>query len=393
MRTILCVDDEQDMEMLITQKFRKQIRNNEYCFFFAQNGVQALEQLEEHPEIELILSDINMPEMDGLTFLLNLKEMKDTEKKTIMVSAYGDMENIRTAMNRGAFDFITKPINFEDMEITMKKTLEEIEIYHRFRKDRDNLISIQKDLSIAYDIQQSMLPKKFPAFPDRKDFDLHGMLVPAKAVGGDLYDYFLIDDDHLFFMIGDVSDKGVSAALFMAITKSLFKTNFSNNPNPNIADEVRRINKVLSEENSSMMFVTVFVCIINLKTGEVEYLDGGHERPLILRADKTVEVFEKITGLPIAVDPDFPYESHKFNIKPGDKIILYTDGLEDAMNESGVRRTITPSIEILKSMDSSETPSVINEKLMSETKSYIGETDQFDDITILTVSYLSNTNQ
>src|ERR1700679_207518 len=126
---ILCVDDESDMEMLITQTFRKQIRAKEYEFIFANHGLDALSKLAEHTDIKLVLSDINMPEMDGLTFLSKVKENKMTDLKTIMVSAYGDMENIRTAMNRGAFDFITKPINLDDLDVTIKKTLDEINIY------------------------------------------------------------------------------------------------------------------------------------------------------------------------------------------------------------------------------------------------------------------------
>lgn len=122
---ILVVDDESDLEHLIRQKFRKHIREKQYEFFFASNGVHALEQLTEHLDIDLVLSDINMPEMDGLTLLLKLQE-KHTLLKAIVVSAYGDMDNIRTAMNRGAFDFITKPINFEDLEITIQKTLEHV---------------------------------------------------------------------------------------------------------------------------------------------------------------------------------------------------------------------------------------------------------------------------
>lgn len=385
--SILCVDDEQDMEMLITQKFRRNIRNKEFNFIFAQNGAQALEQLDKNPEVCLILSDINMPEMDGLTFLSRLKERKNAEIKTVMVSAYGDMENIRTAMNRGAFDFITKPINFEDMEITIAKTIEEINQYKKFQKDRDNLMSIRKDLSIAYDIQQSMLPKKYPAFPERTDFDLHGVLQPAKTVGGDLYDYFLIDEDHLFFMVGDVSDKGISAALFMSITKSLFNTNFSTQAHPNMVDEIMKINKALTQNNTSMMFVTIFVCILDLKTGIVNYVDGGHERPLILRGGKKVEVFKKITGLPICVDADFPYQQFQFCLEPGDSIILYTDGLEDAKNPADERRTIQPSIEILESLEPNQKPSQINAVLLKEVNDYISTADQFDDIAILTINY------
>ena len=385
--SILCVDDEQDMEMLILQKFRKSIRNNEYSFVFAQNGLQALEQLDKNPDICLVLSDINMPEMDGLTFLSKIKERKNSELKTVMVSAYGDMENIRTAMNRGAFDFITKPINFEDMEITITKTIEEINQYKTFQKDRDHLVSIKKDLSIAYDIQQSMLPQKFPAFPDRTDFDLHGVLQPAKTVGGDLFDYFLIDEDHLFFMVGDVSDKGISAALFMAITKSLFNSNFSGTINPNMVEEITKINKALSHNNEAMMFVTIFVCILNLKTGEVNYVDGGHECPLILRGGKKVEVFKKANGFPLCIDPDFDYKQFQFYLQPGDSIVLYTDGLEDAHNAADQRRTIQPTIEILEALEPNQTPVQINEILLKEVNSFIGTAAQFDDITILTVNY------
>lgn len=122
MVTILVVDDEADLEVLIKQKFRKKIREEEYKFLFAENGLRALEKIEEDPEVDIVLSDINMPEMDGLTLLSKLSEQKPL-LKSVIVSAYGDMENIRTAMNRGAFDFITKPINFEDLTLTVEKTI------------------------------------------------------------------------------------------------------------------------------------------------------------------------------------------------------------------------------------------------------------------------------
>ena len=136
---IMVVDDELDLEPMLRQKFRRQIRAGEYDLVFAHNGLEALTKLIEHPDIGVILSDINMPEMDGLTLLLKLKELKNPSLKTVVVSAYGDMDNIRTAMNRGAFDFLTKPINFEDLEITINKTLEEISLQ---RKGDDRARSI-----------------------------------------------------------------------------------------------------------------------------------------------------------------------------------------------------------------------------------------------------------
>ena len=125
MAKILVVDDETDLEVLIKQKFRQKIRAQEYEFVFAINGVKALEQLEQHQDVDVVLSDINMPEMDGLTLLTKLSEQNGL-LKSVIVSAYGDMDNIRTAMNRGAFDFITKPVNFEDLELTMDKTIKHV---------------------------------------------------------------------------------------------------------------------------------------------------------------------------------------------------------------------------------------------------------------------------
>ena len=140
MAKILVVDDETDLEVLIKQKFRKQIRKHEYEFLFAFNGVDALEKLDQEPDVDLVLSDINMPEMDGLTLLSRIKEMNPL-LKSVIVSAYGDMDNIRTAMNRGAFDFITKPINFEDLTITMEKTLEHVRhIRNTIRAIKENNI-------------------------------------------------------------------------------------------------------------------------------------------------------------------------------------------------------------------------------------------------------------
>ena len=125
MAKILVADDEADLEMLIKQKFRQKIREQQYEFIFAVNGNDALDKLQQHPDVDVMLSDINMPEMDGLTLLSKLKELSPLIK-AVIVSAYGDMDNIRTAMNRGAFDFITKPVNFEDLELTMEKTIRHV---------------------------------------------------------------------------------------------------------------------------------------------------------------------------------------------------------------------------------------------------------------------------
>ena len=131
--TILVVDDEPDLEALVLQKFRRQIRDGAVTFMFAHDGIEALQSIEQHPHVDMVVSDINMPRMDGLSLLQKLQEADD-KKSTIIVSAYGDMSNIRTAMNRGAFDFLTKPIDFGDLEMTIDKTIRHVEMMREARR-------------------------------------------------------------------------------------------------------------------------------------------------------------------------------------------------------------------------------------------------------------------
>ena len=159
---ILVVDDETDLQFVINQKFRRQIRNGQYEFHFAFNGLEALAKLIEVPDIAIILSDINMPEMDGLTLLSKVRELKNPLLKTVICSAYGDMENIRTAMNRGAFDFVTKPVDFNDLEVTLEKTIAELNVVREGLAYHDKLLSIEHDLLVAREIQRAILPKRIP---------------------------------------------------------------------------------------------------------------------------------------------------------------------------------------------------------------------------------------
>ncbi|GAB4029250.1 PP2C family protein-serine/threonine phosphatase [Spirosoma gilvum] len=384
---ILSVDDEMDMEMLITQHFRRQIRDKSFEFVFANNGAEALEKLEQNEDICLVLSDINMPEMDGLTFLSKVNESSYPNLKTVMVSAFNDMDNIRTAMNRGAFDFVTKPINLDDLEITINKTLRHIDQLVNSQREHDQLIAIQNDINIAQEIQQAMLPKIFPPFPDRTDFDLHAFLKAAKLVGGDLFDYFLMDENRLFFLIGDVSDKGIPASLFMAITKAIFKSHFSNKACESISEEVSQINRFLSADNQTMMFVTAFVGILDLKTGVIEYVDAGHELPLILRKNNQVEVLKKKGGLALCIDPDFPYSSATFKLEPGDTLFIYTDGATDGHNHVKERFGLQRLIDLLITQTSAASPQQINDVVLEQIQEFIGSTPQFDDITALTLHF------
>src|SRR5438270_14089652 len=211
---ILTVDDEPDLELLIRQRFRREMREGVYEFVFARNGEEALAALGDG-DVELVLSDINMPVMDGLTLLGRIRD-RGLALGTVIVSAYGDMPNIRAAMNQGAFDFLTKPIDFNDFEVTLRKTLGQVRRLKEAAADRDRLVALQRDLKTAAEIQQSFLPPTPPPFGCRHDFSVHAAMKPARAVGGDFYDYFLPDGEpagaRLGLVVGDVSGKGVTAA-------------------------------------------------------------------------------------------------------------------------------------------------------------------------------------
>jgi len=379
---IMVVDDEPDLESLIRQRFRRQIRDGQWDFIFAANGLEALSRLLEHPDINIILSDINMPEMDGLTLLAKLNELKNPALKTVIVSAYGDMDNIRTAMNRGAFDFVTKPVDFNDLETTIKKTIHELEILRQAQQEHDQLIAIQQDLVVARNIQQSILPKVFPPFPERNDFDIYAGMTPAKEVGGDFYDFFLIDKERLGLVIGDVSGKGIPAAIFMAVSRTLLKATAMKGLLP--SECLAYVNNLLCLESTAAMFVTIFYGIFNTTTGELEYSNGGHNPPYIMKANGKVQPLEMAGGIALGVMEEMSYVVDRIELQPGDGIFLYTDGVTEAFNAGGVMYT-NQRLEQLLTGQNSQSIKAIVQQVFQDVSDFSTGMEQSDDITILSM--------
>jgi sigma-B regulation protein RsbU (phosphoserine phosphatase) len=381
---ILVVDDEPDLELMISQKFRKQVRDNELQFEFVKSGVEALQKLQDKGEADVVLTDINMPEMDGLTLLAKLNEQYPL-LKSVIVSAYGDMSNIRTALNRGAFDFVTKPIDFNDLEITLKKTIQEARAFKRAVKEHDQLVALQQELDVARKIQQSIVPRKFPPFPERKEFEIHAEMIPARDVGGDFYDFFLIDDGRLGFVIGDVSGKGVPAALFMAVSKTLLKATALKGVPPE--ECLQQVNRILFLESVAAMFVTIFYGILNTRTGEVDYCNGGHNPPYILRANGSVEALESKGGLVLGAMRNTAYKAQKMVLQSGDGIFLFTDGVTEAMNRSDEQFSENRLEENLQRVLSASLPEVV-QSVIAAVRNFSDEAPQADDITVLALKFL-----
>lgn len=381
---ILSVDDEQDLEILLTQYFRRKIRRGEYEFSFAHNGVEALGMMAEHPDYDIILSDINMPEMDGITLLSRINEMRNPAIKCIMVSAYGDMDNIRSAMNQGAFDFTTKPIDLGDLERTIEKAAEQIEFVKKAQAEHSLLASIQNDLHVAQEIQETILPDRIPEYSDglNSRFDLHAYMKAAKYVGGDFYDFFKIDESRLGIVIADVSGKGVPAAIFMAISRTLLRAMaLSTN---SCSECLRQCNNILSKDSvNNNMFVTAFYGIMNLHTGNIKYSNAGHNPPVAIRRDGQTTLLEPTGDIALGAVPDISYGENDTTLAPGDSLLLYTDGVIDAMNSSGERFGIARLIELCRE----STPENLLENIEKTIAEFTADTPQADDITMLAVSY------
>jgi sigma-B regulation protein RsbU (phosphoserine phosphatase) len=382
---ILVVDDEPDLQGLIKQKFRNKIKAKEYEFHFAENGAEALEKISTVETIDLVLTDINMPVMDGLTLLSKINELNNKLLRSVIVSAYGDMENIRTAMNRGAYDFIIKPIDLKDLEITIEKSLKEIELYKQAMATHNKLVALQQELDIANVIQTSILPKTFPPFPDRKEFDIYAKMIPAKEVGGDLYDFFLIDKYRLAVVVGDVSGKGIASALLMAVCKTLIKaTSYKGMPADSVLSEV---NNIVAEESPSNMFITLFYGVLDTRSGAFEYSNAGHNSPFFISNEGKISQLKDVGGLLLGAMKDVGYQSNVVMLKPGDSVFIFTDGITEAFNSNEEEFGEKRLGEFFTNKNSLATSEQV-ENLFAEIKSFSEGVEQSDDITCLALKYL-----
>ncbi len=242
---------------------------------------------------------------------------------------------------------------------------------------------ISTELNVATEIQANMLPTDYPAYPDRNDFDLFASMEPAKEVGGDLYDYFMIDDDHLLLSVGDVSGKGVPAALFMVITKTLLTSHGVQHLSP--SEILRTTNNQLCENNASSMFVTCWLGILTLSTGELRFANSAHPHA-ILYADGQFKYLETKANLMLGAIENTSYDEHTITLRHGDRLLIYTDGVTEATNTENELFSEARLLESAKktlALNAKDTVKSIREDI----DLFTGNADQFDDITMLDFIY------
>ena len=293
---------------------------------------------------------------------------------------------------------ITKTGTFENQHIDIK-TGDEIESlsqsFNFMLAELENYIAnlskvtaekerIGTELDIAKHIQASMLPCIFPAFPERKEFDIYATMEPAKEVGGDFYDFFMVDDTHLAIVMADVSGKGVPAALFMVIGKTLIKDHTT--PGRDLGKVFTEVNQLLCESNSEELFITAFEGVLDLVTGEFVYVNAGHEMPFICKAGGDFEPYKIRAGFVLAGMEGMKYRAGSTRLEPGDKIFQYTDGVTEATNLQNELYGMNRLGAILNKVKGG-TPNDILPAIKKDIDEFVGDADQFDDITMLCLEY------
>ena len=375
---VLVVDDEPDLEPLMRQRMRRMIRSGKYEFSFACNGLEALERLRADDEILIVLSDINMPKMDGLTLLEQIPSV-NRNIRSVIISAYGDMKNIRTAMNRGAFDFVTKPVDFEDLSVTVDRTLKHLLEWNEALAARDRLVTLQNELSVASKMQQSILPTEFP---ERGGYSVDASMTPARSVGGDFYDVMILPEGRIGLAIADVSDKGVPAALFMMSSRTLLKGAAIGSDSPGMV--LYEVNDLLCESNESAMFVTLLYAEYNPENGRLSYANGGHNPPLVISATGESRLLPMTGGVALGLVEGLRYDEDEIVLGPGETVVLYTDGVTEAMNseneEFGMERLEQLFVDSPPA-DASEA----NERILAAVDEFAGDAAQSDDITCMSL--------
>jgi sigma-B regulation protein RsbU (phosphoserine phosphatase) len=240
------------------------------------------------------------------------------------------MANIRTGMNRGAFDFVTKPVDFDDLTVTLNRAVEHVRAVRAALQERDSLLAVREELALAQRMQLAILP---PPLPDTPTRELRGFMQAAREVGGDFYDFFLLPDGRLGLVMADVAGKGVSAALFMAVTRTLLRMVALSGVDP--AQCLFTVNELLAADNAEMMFVTAHYAVLDPATGLLEYASAGHPAPFLIGDGAAPRELPGCDGMALGIRPAQEYPLRRTVLAAGDVLFLYTDGVNEAEDAAG----------------------------------------------------------
>jgi len=382
---ILVVDDNDDNRYTLTLHLDLEGYTNVET---AQDGEEAIARLEEG-SFDLLLLDVMMPKVDGyqvLTWLKNHVRLRDLP--VIMISALAEINSVVRCIELGAVDYLLKPFNPVLLKARLGATLEK----KRLRDEIDaHLARLREELDTARRLQMGMVPQSFPVPSAQLPIDLYASMEPAREVGGDLYDFFVTDDGMLCFLIGDVSGKGMPAALFMARAKSLIR----------IATELMRprhgasakpseiiglVNRELCQDNGNMMFVTLFFAMLAPATGELSFCNAGHNAPYRLDGNSLTAI-DGAKGIILGVKPDAVYDTGQISLATGEMVYLFTDGITEASNAIDELFGEARLEAVLRGGAGRASAEIVS-SVAEAVKSFVGTALPSDDITMIAVRRL-----
>ena len=354
------------------------------CYFALQyDWSDFLNELVGHLKRSILIGLLVLLALNSLLMLyLYNKAIKPAQKVKEGVQTYMEDKNseavcekMRTVKTKNEIGVLAK--SFSDLATEIDRYT--AEIMHL----TDEKARISAELDLATRIQADMLPSIFPAFPTRKEFDLYASMTPAKEVGGDFYDFFIIDPDHLGLVIADVSGKGIPAAMFMMVSKNIVANNAMLGKSP--AQILHDANNAIIKNNSENMFVTVWIGILEISTGILRAANGGHEYPILKRGDQ-FELFKEPHGIPLGFMDDSEYEEYVIEMKPGDKLFVYTDGVPEATAADQEMFGTDRTLEVLN-RDVSASPEQMLKNIKEGVDAFVKDAVQFDDLTMLALEY------
>jgi sigma-B regulation protein RsbU (phosphoserine phosphatase) len=351
---------------------------------------QRRERQRRRQELYIRLQMLKMSEMleeeARAAVLADLKQIEALAERGLSQegeadSGKGELEVLGVAFQTMSDRIREQHVSLQDL---IAQRTREAEVLREALRTREQLDALRQELDFARELQLSSLPQVFPPFPDRDEFQIHAGMVPAKEVGGDFYDFFLIDRHHLGFVIGDASGKGVPAAMFISIARSLIKAvaPLSSSPGECLAF----VNTMLSVDNPQTLFATCFYGVIDTRTGEVAYCNAGHPPALILRTTGAVDAIRDVSGVALGVMEDLEYETGTFRLNPGDTILLYTDGVTEAQDIVSALYDEPRLIQKFATLGGREPQQVIDD-IHRAVEAFVGEAPQFDDITMLVLRF------
>jgi sigma-B regulation protein RsbU (phosphoserine phosphatase) len=379
---LLVVDDNEDNRYTLTLQLELEGYQN---IATGEHGEEALLLLEQQ-DFDLLLLDVMMPKLDGYQVLERLKAQGRLHNlPVIMISALNEVASVVRCIELGAVDYLPKPFDPVLLRARVGASLEK----KRLRDEvRAHLARMEEELATARALQMSMVPRVFPPPSRERPIELFAMMEPAREVGGDLYDFFDGVDGSFYFLIGDVSGKGVPAALFMARAKNLVRliTRLARADNGSAlapSEIVSMVNWELCQDNAGLMFVTLFFGLVRPDCGEVRFCNAGHNPPYHLRATGAGQL-PTAKGRPLGLRADSPYETVTISLSPGDLLYLYSDGITEAVDVSGELFS-EQRLEHVLSSTSAASAKVTVDAVTEAVQRFVGSAQQSDDITAMAI--------